>query len=430
VIDRLFVAVCVSDVQCRDMIEDLVRWAPLPSDSKQLYYIENQQKIDLLERDWSRHNSRNDIKEETQTMVFIKREHTYENVADHLARFRLLLAFGVGSGKDWAAIQHLYRFAAISNLSKSNGYSHHILDTLLRYKEISLKSAMCAIMTWMFHDLSSFSFDFLSNSGLDLHKDELIKIGLLSSLVENFEAINLHYSKQSTLDQISKYRYHPLVNHILEYLNYCSYEEAAKVLEIMLNDKICNLDSNTTIRILDKATTLVMAKYFWNPIPVIMGLKPTEINSLTQNVKRTDMKLPRVKNQGERHEMWRSFCHSIPITKLRSDGLFWIIKSEVDGNIFALGHSRFNNDLTNRLRSFLKVYDRMQSIDIFLLGKDRLLVINYTQSNVKVYNIRSRKLLLKNNLVSNCQKMIVKFKGDIVLTENPHTFSPFGIFSN
>lgn len=256
VIDRLFVAVCVSDVQCRDMIEDLVRWAPLPSDSKQLYYIENQQKIDLLERDWSRHNSRSDFKEERQTMVFIKREHPYENVAVHLARFRLLLAFRVGSGIDWDAIQHLYRFAAISNLSKSNGYSHHVLDALLRYKEISLKSAMCAIMTGMFHDLSSFSFDFLSNSGLDPHKDKLIKIGLLSSLLENFETINLHYSQQSTQDQISKYRYHPLVNHILEYLNYCSYEEAAKVLEIMLNDKICNLDSNATIRILGKETTL------------------------------------------------------------------------------------------------------------------------------------------------------------------------------
>ena len=37
VIDRLFVAVCANHVQWRDMIEDLVRWAPLPSDSKQLY---------------------------------------------------------------------------------------------------------------------------------------------------------------------------------------------------------------------------------------------------------------------------------------------------------------------------------------------------------------------------------------------------------
>ena len=49
---RLFVAVCASDVQCRNIIKEFVRWAPLPSDSKQLYYMVDDKKFDLLERDW------------------------------------------------------------------------------------------------------------------------------------------------------------------------------------------------------------------------------------------------------------------------------------------------------------------------------------------------------------------------------------------
>ena len=109
-------------------------------------------KIDLLERDWTSHVSGTDTKEVRQTMIFIKREHPYESIAGYLAGFRLLLLFGVGTGKERDAIRQLYKFATYSNLSRSPGYSHHVLHALLRYKKIDLKSAIYAIAKGMFHE--------------------------------------------------------------------------------------------------------------------------------------------------------------------------------------------------------------------------------------------------------------------------------------
>ena len=101
------------------------------------------------------------------------------------------------------------------------------------------------------------------------------------------------------------------------------------------------------------------------------------------------------------------------------NGLFMVIKSEVDGNIFALGKQQFKKCLSSGLGSFLEVFccydDRLS---IFMLGKDRLMVMNYTRHYFKVYNIRTRKLILNSPLASmSMNATIVKDKVDLVLTE-------------
>ena len=66
------------------------------------------------------------------------------------------------------------------------------------------------------------------------------------------------------------------------------------------------------------------------------------------------------------------------------------------------------------------------------LGNDRLLIINYSESTVKIFNMRSKKVLLKTDLASISifdfilaisKSKIIKYKGDIVLAEDLLIFS-------
>ena len=121
---------------------------------------------------------------------------------------------------------------------------------------------------------------------------------------------------QSYQDELTRHKGHDLADIIVDYLYDCSYDEAAKVSDIMLNGRIYPFDLNSAIRILDKIANLVMPKYFWSPVPVIMGLKPTEINDLTQDAIVQAKKLPRVRPNIEKCKEWTSVCPNTQISKL------------------------------------------------------------------------------------------------------------------
>ena len=361
-----------------------------------------EQKFDLLERDWSCRVSGTDTKEDRQTMVLLKREHPYESIAGYLAGFRLLLAFGVGSGKEWDAIRQLYKFATVSNLSKSPGYSHHVLHTLIGYKKIDLKSAFSAIAKGMLNkDLTSFSFDFLLNSDLNLDKGELIKIGLSSSILESLKNIDLENMNQSYQDQLMRHKGHDLADIIVEYLNNCSYDEAVKVSDIILNGKIYPFDLNSTFRIFDKASNLATPKFFWSPVHVIIGFKPTEIKDSAQNVNGQDKKFPQVRPNCENYKEWEPASPGTLIPKLHQHKYDILIKSEVDGHTFTLGHRRISSHTSSHLRSRLGVFHDDVAYKILCLGNDRLLIVDYRQAagkNAEIVNMRTKKVILKTEV--------------------------------